>query len=128
MPIIDHAAAREVPWRPNYRKWLITETGDGTTSTDASLSEVGVGAGAPLHTHEDDELIVVLSGTLRVRIGDESHEVGAEHTVVVPPGAPHGFEAIGDEPARILGFFPAKDPFLRTRFLEGGPPGAVASG
>ena len=95
MPIIDHANAREVPWRPNYRKWQITEDGDGTTSTDASLNEVGVGAGAPLHTHEDDELLVVLEGTLRVRIGDESHDAGADHTVVVPPGVPHGFEAVG---------------------------------
>ena len=122
MPMIDHARATEVPWRPNYRKWLITERGDGTTSTDASLSEVGIGTGAPLHWHEDDELIVVLSGALRVRIGDETHDVGAEHTIVVPPGAPHGFEAIGDAPARILGFFPAQDPFLRTHYLEGAPP------
>ena len=122
MPIIDHANAREVPWRPNYRKWQITEDGDGTTSTDASLNEVGVGAGAPLHTHEDDELLVVLEGTLRVRIGDESHDAGADHTIVVPPGVPHGFEAVGSSPARVLVFFPAKDPFLRTKFLEGGPP------
>lgn len=122
MPIIDHNNATEVPWRPNYRKWLITEPGDGTTSTDASLSQVGVGTGAPLHTHEDDELIVVLDGSLRVRIGDEYTDVGADHTIVVPPGVPHGFEATGESPARILGFFPAKDPFLRTHYLEGGPP------
>ncbi len=122
MPIIDHNNATEVPWRPNYRKWLITERGDGTTSTDASISEVGVGTGAPLHTHADDELIVILSGRLRVRVGDETHEVESDHTIVIPPGVPHGFEAIGDAPARILGFFPAQDPFLRTVFLEGGPP------
>ena len=110
MPIIDHANAREVPWRPNYRKWMITEDGDGTTSTDASLNEVGVGAGAPLHTHEDDELLVVLEGTLRVRIGDESHDAGADHTIVVPPGVPHGFEAVGSSPARVLVFFPGQGP------------------
>ena len=81
-----------------------------------------MGAGAPLHTHEDDELLVVLEGTLRVRIGDESHDADADHTVVVPPGVPHGFEAVGDSPARVLVFFPSKDPFLRTKFLEGGPP------
>ena len=122
MPIVDHNNAPEVPWRPNYRKWAITQEGDGTTSTDASISEVGVGTGAPLHTHEDDELIVVLSGTLSVRYGDETQEVGADHTIVVPPNVPHGFTAIGDGPATIIGMFPAKDPFLRTRFLEGGPP------
>ena len=79
MPIIDHNDATEVPWRPNYRKWLITEEGDGTTAIDASVSEVGIGTGAPLHTHEDDELIVILEGTLRVRIGDETHDVGRPH-------------------------------------------------
>ena len=57
MPIVDHNNAPEVPWRPNYRKWLITQEGDGTTSTEAAISEVGLGKGAPLHTHEDDELI-----------------------------------------------------------------------
>ena len=98
MPIIDHNNAPEVPWRPNYRKWLITQEGDGTTSTDASISEVGVGTGAPLHAHEDDEIIVVLSGTLSVRYGDETHEVGADHTIVVPPNVPHGFTAVGDGP------------------------------
>ena len=77
MPIIDHNNATEVPWRPNYRKWLITEEGDGTTAIDASVSEVGIGTGAPLHTHEDDELIVILEGTLRVRIGDETHGCGS---------------------------------------------------
>ena len=53
---------------------------------------------------------------------DETHEVGADHTVVVPPNVPHGFTAIGDFPAKIIGMFPAKDPFLRTKYLEGEPP------
>ena len=47
------------------------------------------------------------------------------HTIVVPPNVPHGFTAIGDGPATIIGMFPAKDPFLRTRFLEGGPPASA---
>ena len=55
--------------------------------------------------------------------GDETHEVGADHTIVIPPNVPHGFTAVGDAPARIIGFFPAQDPFARTHFLEGGPPG-----
>ena len=62
MPIIDHNKITESPWRPNYRKWNITQSNDGTTSSDLSYSEVGVGTGAPLHKHESDELIVVLEG------------------------------------------------------------------
>ena len=75
MPIIDHNNAPETPWRPNYRKWDITREGDGTTSTSMALSAVGTGAGAPLHTHEADELIVILKGSLEVNIDGEVHQV-----------------------------------------------------
>jgi quercetin dioxygenase-like cupin family protein len=124
MPIIDHKGMPETPWRPNYHKWDITRPGDGTTSSSLSYSEVGIGAGAPLHAHESDELIVVLEGTLEARIGDEVSTVGAEHTIVVPPDVPHAFKSVGPGPARILGFFPMKDPFAHTRYLEGTPPDA----
>ena len=121
MPIIDHKNLPETPWRPNYRKWDITRPGDGTTSSSLADSTVGVGAGAPLHSHEADELITILEGTLEVRIGDEVHRVGRDHTLVVPPNVPHGFTSVGPGDARILGFFPIPDPFAHTHYLEGGP-------
>ena len=122
MPIVDHKSLPETPWRPNYRMWDITRPDDGITSSSLSYSEVGVGAGAPLHTHESDELIVILEGTLEARIGDEVSTVGAEHTLVVPPGVPHAFTNAGPGVARILGFFPVNDPFAHTKYLEGAPP------
>ena len=122
MPIIDHNAVPEVPWRPNYRKWDITQEGDGTTSSSLSYSVVEPGAGAPLHTHEDDELIVILEGTVEATLGDQVQKVGADHTLVVPPGVPHGFTSTGPGSARIITFFPVQNPFERTTFLEGSPP------
>lgn len=122
MPIIDHSTAPEVPWRPNYRKWAITQEGDGTTSSNVSHSTVGVGTGAPLHTHEADEIIVVLRGTLKARLGDVEAEVSADHTLVIPPNVPHGFTNEGTEEAKILTFFPVQRPFEGTHFLEGEPP------
>ena len=121
MPIIDHSKVEETPSRPNYRMFDLAGPKDGITSS-LSYSKVGPEAGAPLHTHEDDELIVVLEGTLEVRIGDEVHMVGADHTAVVPPNVPHAFTSTGPGDARLLGFFPTPDPFERTRYLEGGPP------
>lgn len=124
MPIVDHNGIEETPWRPNYRKWDITRAGDGTTSSDLSYSEVGEGAGAPLHAHEADELIVVLDGVLEVRLGDEIRQVGRDHTVVIPPGVAHGFTSVGPGKARVLAFFPIADPFNHTTYIEGAPPGA----
>ena len=123
MPIVENTA-HEVPWRPNYRKWEVTQQGDGTNSSSLSYSVIGVGAGAPLHTHEVDELIVVLEGRLEVRVAGQVHEVGPDHTIVVPPDVPHGFTIVGDSDARIITFFPVQDPFNRTEYLEGGPAGA----
>ena len=124
MPIIDHNNIPETPWRPNYHKWDITRAGDGTTSSSASYSEIGVGAGAPLHTHEADEIIVILEGTVEARLGDDVQEVGANHTLVIPPNVPHGFTIVGDKTARLLTFFPIQDPFNHTTFLDGAPPEA----
>ena len=121
MPIIDHNTVPETPWRPNYRKWDLAGPKDGISS-NLFLSAVGVGAGAPLHFHEEDEIIVVLQGTLEVRLGDEVQLVGADHTVIVPPRVPHAFTAVGTDEARILGFFPTPDPFDHTTYLEGSPP------
>ena len=124
MPIVDHGALPETPWRPNYRKWDITQPGDGTTSSAMSYSVVGVGAGAPLHTHEADELIIILEGTVEARLGDEVSNVGADHTLVVPPRVPHAFTSVGPGDARIMAFLPVSNPFDNTTFLEGEPPEA----
>ena len=61
MTIVDHHAVDDLPWRPNYSVAHIAGSEQGVTSS-LVYSEIGAGAGAPLHTHEDDELIVVLDG------------------------------------------------------------------
>ena len=122
MPIVNHDDATEIPWRPNYRMWNVTAPGDGTTSSAMSFSVVGVGAGAPLHAHEDDELITILEGELEARIGDEVQVVGPNHTLVIPPGAPHGFTNKGPADAKLMTYFPVREPFRGTTYLEGAPP------
>ncbi len=120
MSIVDHNATPEVPWRPNYRNWNIAGPDTGV-SVSLTYSTVGEGAGAPLHTHEDDELITVLDGVLEVRIGDEVRTAGPEHTVVVPRGTAHGFTSVASRDARLLVYFPVPNPFERTTYLEGQP-------
>ena len=85
MPIVDHHQTPEVPWRPGYRKWDIAGAEQGVTST-LSINTAEPGAGAPLHTHTMDELIVIMEGALEVRIDGETYLVEKDHTIVVPPG------------------------------------------
>ena len=72
MPIINNRDAPEVPWRPGYRKWDITLAEHGVTST-LSINTAEPGSGAPLHTHEMDELIMIIEGQVEVRIDEEVH-------------------------------------------------------
>ncbi len=128
MPIIDHNHLPEVPWRPGYRKWDITLEEHGV-STSLSLNTAEPGTGAPLHTHAIDELIMIMEGTLEVRINGETHTVKKDCTVVIPPDAEHGFTVVGDETAKLIVVFPHMDPYSSetTTYLEGSRPASVTS-
>lgn len=124
MAIIDHNQAPEVAWRPGYRKWDITTAAHGV-DTSLSLHTGEPGTGAPLHTHAIDEIIVILSGELEVRINGETHRVSKDHTLAIPHDAIHGFTVVSDESAKLLVVFPNMDPYSveNTTYIEGGRPG-----
>jgi quercetin dioxygenase-like cupin family protein len=121
MPIVDNLGAPELPWRPNYRVWAVAGQ-DETVDCTLHYSTIEPGAGAPLHTHETDELIVVLEGQLNGVLGDQRQIVETNQTMVIPKGVPHGFTAAGPTTARTLAFFPTRDGMQRTAYLEGKPP------
>lgn len=121
MPIIAHAEAHEIPWRPGYRRFALAGKEQGVECS-ASYSVLEPGAGAPLHRHEVDEIIVVLSGILEVAIDGERRLVEADHTISIPAGVAHRFAAIGSDPAKILVFLPKQGSLAATTYLDGEPP------
>jgi quercetin dioxygenase-like cupin family protein len=62
--------------------------------------------GPPLHVHgREDEMWYVLEGDFRFRADDRLLLAPAGSFVFVPRGTRHGFQNIGDAPARILVMF-----------------------
>ncbi|MFI9332461.1 cupin domain-containing protein [Kitasatospora sp. NPDC052868] len=62
--------------------------------------------GPPQHRHgRHDEGFYILSGTVRFTVGDEEHEAVAGTLVMVPPGTPHTFANLTDQPAVMLSTF-----------------------
>ncbi|MFJ5841604.1 cupin domain-containing protein [Streptomyces shenzhenensis] len=62
--------------------------------------------GPPQHRHaQHDEGFYVLSGSVRFTVGQTDHDAGAGTWVMVPPGAPHTFANVSDEPAAMLNTF-----------------------
>ena len=65
-------------------------------------------------------MIVVVEGSLNVRIGDERMTVTANQTISVPARTPHAFTA-GPDGARFIAFIPKQGAHIATQYLEGGP-------
>ena len=63
--------------------------------------EVGVlrfkaGEGAKEHAHPHEQVLLVLSGRVRMTIGGKVHELGPREVAHMPPNVPHGLFAIED--------------------------------
>ncbi|MFI6844278.1 cupin domain-containing protein [Kitasatospora sp. NBC_00085] len=62
--------------------------------------------GPPQHRHaRHDEGFYILSGTVRFTVGEEDHDATTGTLVMVPPGTPHTFANLTDEPAVMLSTF-----------------------
>lgn len=60
------------------------------------------GQEAPRHSHEESHLIFVRTGQMRFDLKGEIKEVGPGDLVIVPPGVPHTFKVLGEEPCRTI--------------------------
>lgn len=61
------------------------------------------GEGPPLHVHrEQDEFIYTLDGTFRVRLGDDTIEIGPGAFVFIPRTTPHTWQNVGEGLSRFV--------------------------
>jgi quercetin dioxygenase-like cupin family protein len=65
-------------------------------------ASLGPGTQVPYQSHPTEQLVHMLSGTLRIWIADEIHDVGPGDVVLIPPNVPHRGEALGPENAEYL--------------------------
>ena len=86
------------------RDLVFKVTGDDTGGAfDYFVVEVAPHGGPPLHVHHrQEETIHVLSGTFKVRIGEETFVCEAGGFAYLPSGVPHAFRNLTEDPARIV--------------------------
>ncbi|HEY1595664.1 MAG TPA: cupin domain-containing protein [Thermoleophilaceae bacterium] len=76
-----------------------------TAARNQSLAEARVPAGGATVEHfhrESEEIYYFVSGSGRMRLGEEETEVGAGDCVVIPPGVRHKLWAEGDAELVLL--------------------------
>lgn len=77
----------------------------GNASTAMVYFELAPGKRLATHTDSAEEILVILQGTAEVSVGEEQAHADAGAMVVVPAMVPHGVLNVGDEVARVIGFF-----------------------
>ena len=122
------AGSGERHWLGGY--WATVVVPGEATGGRVSLVDLLVEPGGYVvpHAHaREDEIVRVLAGRIGVRVADETGWAEAGDQLVAPPGVPHMFWNVEQEPARLLAifapagferFFPAAAPL----FAPGGPP------
>ena len=86
------------------RPVLVKASAEDTDGAFAVLEEtVGPGGGGPLHVHHhSNELIYVLEGEFRFRLGERLTSGTAGTLAFIPKGVAHNWQNIGHRPGRML--------------------------
>jgi quercetin dioxygenase-like cupin family protein len=83
--------------------------------------ELDASSVVPEHSHENEQLGIVLSGSLVFRVGEEAQELGPGGTWRIPANVPHAVET-GPEGAVVIDVFaPVRDDWAALERRERPP-------
>jgi len=78
----------------------------------------------PVHVHEGEEVLRVVSGQVLIRCGDEEQMCTAGQLVVVPPGVLHGFRVVEETVLEVVAeydigtFYPVRSGAAGVELVE----------
>lgn len=96
---------------------LHTDTEDDATDTDLTVTWVDVEPDASqiVHSHEPEQVYVVIAGEGLMRVGDDERRVTAGDAVHIPPNTEHGIENTGES---TLEYVSAATPVIPNERVE----------
>ena len=102
MPVNDH---RSLPAHqlPGLEHRTLAGSRDGLQRFEVWRQKIDAGASTPVHRHDCEEVIVILSGRATCRYGDGSEAtLESDQTLILPPNVVHQICNTGDEDLHIL--------------------------
>jgi quercetin dioxygenase-like cupin family protein len=97
-----------IPWktiRPGVDQKAFS--GEGAT---VAMHRLMPGHEPKPHSHPNEQIAYIVSGTMRFHVGGEEHLVGPGGLLVIPPNVMHWGEVVGDEPVMNLDVFTPRRP------------------
>ncbi|MFC4247448.1 cupin domain-containing protein [Natribaculum luteum] len=85
-----------------------TPNAGDVSGEDLMIVSIEIESGNYLPTHRDsnEELLLVTEGAVEATVGDETVGLSSGECTIVPKMEPHGLRNVGDDTARVVGFFP----------------------
>lgn len=94
MPVYKFDALRKEYVTPKHSKAFGSlVTGE---QIEVGLLRFKAGEGAHEHAHPHEQVLMVLTGRVRMTIGGETHELGPREVAHLRPNVPHSLSAIED--------------------------------
>jgi mannose-6-phosphate isomerase-like protein (cupin superfamily) len=101
MPIIDNSLREEFSL-PGLKHKTLASAAEQLQRLEVWMQTLEPGAATPVHYHECEEVVVVLSGTGRLSVAGETTEFGPGTTLVVAPKAVHQLINSGTEEMSLI--------------------------
>lgn len=87
---------------------------NGTKNSATVYVELDPGEELGAHTDSAEEILLILEGKVDATVGNESGEASKGSLVLVPKMVPHNFRNIGNEKAKVIGFFGGANNIVAT--------------
>ena len=95
---------------PRIKTRVLAGLHRGANETTVWEQLIEPGGYIPLHYHDVEEVLVFLAGKIVLTRSDETSELLAPATVVLPAGQVHGLRPCGAQTVHLLAFFPTAHP------------------
>jgi len=87
---------------------------NGTQNSATVYIELDPGEELGTHTDSAEEILLILEGKVDATVGNESGRASKGNLVLVPKMVPHNFRNIGNEKAKVIGFFGGANNIVAT--------------
>lgn len=99
--VVPHKGLRTFNDQGNKLVGIATK-GLGAHEFETWRTSVAVGSRTPVHSHDSEEIFVILSGKGQVIIGGETFDFEAPCTLIAPANVQHQFINTGDVPTDAI--------------------------
>ena len=107
---VFHHESLPVHTVPRIQTRILVGDASGAAATTIWEQWIDPGGHIPLHYHEVEEVLILLTGSVELVMGDQQETVRAPASILVAPHLVHGLQHVGSEQVHLLAMFPEKSP------------------